>query len=132
MHVHTALISNQTFTVMHTHSANSDDHDKVSEENVLCYPGQRLALHFEYTSFLIRSILLSIGRPLEILDLGDCQCVSHCQNCLHILTELLGGVCTKKKVRMGSRGVHSLGPVLYPKCQQEAAAGINWTYLVSY
>ena len=39
---------------------------------------------------------------------------------------------TKQKVRMGRGGVHSLGPVLYPKCQQEAAAQINWTYLVNY
>ena len=111
MHVHTALISNQTFTVMHTHSANSDDHDKVSEESVLCYPGQRLALHFEYTSFLIRSILLSIGRPLEILDPGDCQCVSHCQNCLHILNRatLLGGV-QRKRLEWAAEACTHLAP----------------------
>ena len=96
---------------MHTHSANSDDHDKVSEESVLCYPGQRLAVHFEYTSFLIRSILLSIGRPLEILDPGDCQCVSHCQNCLHILNRatLLGGV-QRKRLEWAAEACTHLAP----------------------
>ena len=66
---------------MHTHSANSNDHDIVSV-SVLCYPGQRLALHYSLDEYW-----RTIG---DTGDPGDCQCVSHhsVKNRLHILTEL--------------------------------------------